>query len=116
MGWIERARVGRRRQIALLKGEFAVSHEYALPDLPEGCLAATVAALVVDQFDATERKQALTRLKVSDPDSLSSAVEAALLEIVDAAKSARVKKLADVGGKAQNLGKRGFALAVLLFA
>lgn len=78
--------------------------------------AAAVAALVVDQFDKSERKQALTRLKVSDPNRLSSAVEAGFLELTDAAKGSRVKRLADVGGRAVDLGKRGFALAVLLFA
>jgi hypothetical protein len=78
--------------------------------------AATVAALVVDHFDKSERAQALARLKVSDPSRLPSAVEAAFLELMDAAKSSRVKKLADVGGKAVDMGKRGFALAVLLFA
>lgn len=73
-------------------------------------------AFAVDQFDEKDRVDALARLKISDPSSLSAEVESAFLEIVDAAKSSKVSKLANVAHKAVGLGKQGTALAALLFA
>jgi len=74
-----------------------------------------LAAIMADQFDDQEKMDALARLGIADPSTFSATVEAAFLEIVDAAKKSRVGKLSRVLAKAAGIGKQARIVAQLLF-
>jgi hypothetical protein len=76
----------------------------------------TIAALIVDQFDAKERADALARLNVSDPTTLVSEFEAGLLELVDSAKNSKAASLLSAATAAVGIGKKGKVVAALLFS